>query len=97
MKTTHISKTTKQNINYLQGILSDLLRVERFILSDRIVVTHISRGTATNEYHCPNSAAWDMPAFVAPITKEIGSDLCMLYNARKKLMRFLEQCQKPEL
>ena len=90
-----ISKTTKQNIDYLSGVLTDLQRGIDFLLADDTVVTRVSHGTATNEYHCPHSAVWSVPAFVRPITKDIGSDLCYLYNAKHKLERFLDRAKNP--
>lgn len=93
MKTIRISKTTKQNISYLIGVLEDIMQAENFILSDRTVIARTSHGSCTNEYHCPHSATWNIPAFIVPITKECGSELCALFNARQKLQHFLRQCQ----
>jgi len=89
--TIKISKTTKQNINYLIGILDDIMATENFVMSDRTVIARTSRGSCANEYHCPASAQFGISAFVVPITKQVGSELCYLFNARQKLQRFIEQ------
>jgi len=89
--TIKISKTTKQNISYLADILDDIMAAESFIMSNRTVIARTSRGSCANEYHCPASAQFGIPAFIAPITKQVGSELCYMFNARQKLQRFIEQ------
>ena len=94
MKTIKISKTTKQNVNYLIDILDDIMAAESFVMSDRTVVARTSHGSCANEYHCPNSAQFGIPAFVVPILKQAGSELCYMFNARQKLQHFIEQAKQ---
>lgn len=74
---------TQKDAKKLFAVLSDLQRGIDFLCQDRVHVCTESRGTTTLDMKHPSGK------FIMEINKEYGSDLCLLFNAKKKLHDFI--------
>lgn len=78
------SKTSKQNIDQLLGILRHIKRAKDYIAKESTIVCRRSSGTTTLDYH--NAKTDD---YIYPVNKDHGSDLCGIDFALEQLERFI--------
>jgi hypothetical protein len=78
-------KLTKRDRRTLEGILHNLDRAQRYILSDRVAIV-IKDSQATTTHHLINQVG---QIFTGPIEKNIGTELCCLYSATGALEKAL--------
>ena len=74
-------KLLKRDRARLELILSNLERVQRFILSDRFQYV-MPKATATTTMDLQDQQG---RTFSCPMEKRIGTDLCLLYTATDQL------------
>ena len=79
-------KLLKRDRNRLETILAQLERAQRFILSDQFQYV-MPKGKATTTTDLQESTG---KAFSCPLNKEVGTELCILYNATNQLRRALQ-------
>lgn len=75
-------KLTKKDRQSLENILFDLEKVERFIMADKTIVAKISNLTNAKENTWVNQETGES---AYTFNKQIGSDLCYLDNAIRKI------------
>ena len=73
---------TKKQLRALESIAGDLEQGLRCLHSDKLVVCRKSHGTTTDEYKRKDGE------YLYPIDKEIGSELCLLSTALRRLNDF---------
>lgn len=84
-------KLTQKQKARLQGILYDLERAERYMLSEKVAGVAIeTKYPNGSNYTIVNQACSPVHA-VAVVDKYIGSDLTGLYSAKKKLAEMLSE------
>lgn len=79
-----MANLTKKQVQSLESILFDLERVQKFLLKDSTIVATETKLTSDQEntWKCGNRVA-------TTFNKNIGNDLCYLYNAKDRLNSFL--------
>lgn len=80
-------KLTKKQQLELNNILNSLNKVQNFILKKDTIIGHITTLEHGDENTWINKKTNEK---MFTFTKEIGNDLCYLYNAKNNLINFIE-------
>ncbi|KKN09322.1 hypothetical protein LCGC14_1047710 [marine sediment metagenome] len=94
VKTIKYSKSSKQNTERIDEVLHDLGRVFAYLDRENVGIGQFSKTANTTLHYTNDKQAGTSKAAFYPTTKWVGSRLCYLQNAIKKLERFQEQTKQ---